>query len=107
MIKASSATHRNEQCPCTSGLKFKFCHGDSMKLAICNQAAKEKMVELITEERKKRGVVKYAYTCENCKKGTDTPDKSIIDERVLKCPFCEHTELTENKVEVATDVNKT
>lgn len=54
LIKGGKSPPRNEPCPCGSGLKFKHCHGDPLKQAICNRAANEKMVELIREEQKKK-----------------------------------------------------
>lgn len=44
---------RNEKCPCGSGLKYKHCHGDAGKVAICNRVANEKMVQLIAEEKER------------------------------------------------------
>ena len=74
MIKLTKSNKpgRNEQCPCGSGLKFKFCHGDPLKMAICNQVANEKMVELIKETQIKKGLrckhgvlkTKHCPTCE-------------------------------------------
>jgi len=62
---------RNHPCPCGSGLKYKQCHGDELKLAICNQAANEKMVQLIFEEKLRKGLT--------CKHGVD------IDKYCKKC----------------------
>jgi len=65
-------TGRNEMCPCGSGLKFKYCHGDSTKLEACSYAAKYRMAELIVEEKIKRGLVcKHGVPkgehCKDCK----------------------------------------
>lgn len=47
---------RNERCECGSGLKFKKCHGDPVKLQKCMAAAREaanqEMTHLIYEETK-------------------------------------------------------
>lgn len=45
---------RNEPCPCGSGLKYKKCHGDIVKIQSCQQAALKLMQELITEEVSKK-----------------------------------------------------
>ena len=56
-IRPTRQTGRNEPCPCNSGLKFKHCHGDEIKRAICNVLANDKMVELIHQEQIKQGIV--------------------------------------------------
>jgi len=48
---------RNKLCPCNSGLKFKFCHGNSGKVAACNRIANEHMSKLIAKEQHKRGIL--------------------------------------------------
>ena len=48
---------RNELCPCNSGLKFKFCHGDSGKAAACDRVAFEHMSILIAREQHKRKIL--------------------------------------------------
>jgi len=45
---------RNSLCPCGSGLKYKFCHGDLAKALICKNAANEKMLELIQKQKIKK-----------------------------------------------------
>lgn len=45
---------RNDPCPCGSGLKLKKCHGDIVKIQLCQQAASKLMQELITEEVSKK-----------------------------------------------------
>ena len=50
-IKGGQEPRRNEPCPCGSGLKYKYCHGDSIKTMICNRVANEKMVFLIRDEK--------------------------------------------------------
>ena len=51
---------RNETCPCGSGLKYKYCHGDLGKQVqvetAAKQAAKDTMNELIKTEKIKRGI---------------------------------------------------
>lgn len=77
---------RNEPCLCKSGLKQKHCHGDPKKLQACNQIAQMYMMKLIMEERKKRGLEPYNFTCEKCGKGTDQPKQSTIAGGGLICP---------------------
>jgi hypothetical protein len=77
---------RNEPCPCGTGLKQKYCHGDPKKLYACNKVAQLYMMQLIIEERKKRGLEPYNFTCEKCGKGTDKPIQSKLNKRVLLCP---------------------
>ena len=65
---------RNELCYCGQGLKVKHCHGDSVKIAECNHAAKLRMAELIVEEKLKKGLIcKHGVTtgehCKQCKVG--------------------------------------
>lgn len=48
---------RNDLCPYKLGLKFKFCHGDPSKQAICNRVVQETMLRLIFNERVKRGII--------------------------------------------------
>ena len=47
---------RNDLCPCGSGLKHKYCHGDSGKVALCNRIVGEFMSRLIQKERHDRGI---------------------------------------------------
>ncbi len=51
------APGRNDSCPCTSGLKFKWCHGDPGKAAACDRVAFEHMSLLIIREQHKRKIV--------------------------------------------------
>ncbi len=55
-LKCSNEPGRNDLCPCQSGLKYKRCHGDEAKKAICNQVANQVMCQLIDRELKKREV---------------------------------------------------
>ena len=65
---------RNEPCPCTSGLKFKHCHGDPLKTAVCQRVVDETMVRLITNEKFKKGMIcchgiDIDKHCKECKIG--------------------------------------
>ena len=56
-LKAKTEPGRNELCPCGSELKFKWCHGDSTKRAVCEVVMRETMVRLIMQEKFKRGMI--------------------------------------------------
>jgi len=86
---------RNQLCPCGSLLKQKYCHGDPVKLQLCNNVARRYMLHLILEERKKHGIDPYAFTCKGCGKGTDNPEVSQIATATptFKCPECGSTDL--------------
>jgi hypothetical protein len=49
-IKGGKEPGRNEPCPCKSGLKFKRCHGDPVKRAVCESVMAETMLRLIMQE---------------------------------------------------------
>ena len=73
-LKGNKQPGRNEPCPCTSGLKFKYCHGDPGKRAVCERVMMEKMVELIIVEKiKKRLICRHGTPkgehCSDCKIG--------------------------------------
>lgn len=93
-VQPKTKVGRNDPCPCGSKLKFKFCHGDPMKQAVCNRVANEKMVELIRAEQKKRGLISYRYTCKDCGYGFDEPKEGVIAGDV--CPKCESANIVEN-----------
>ncbi len=70
-LKRKVEPGRNDPCMCDSGLKFKYCHGDSYKIIVCNRVANEKMVELIIMEKIKKGLicvhgVKKGEKCVDC-----------------------------------------
>lgn len=53
-MRMSREPGRNDLCPCGSGLKYKKCHGDIVKIQLCQQAAFKLMQELIAEEVSKK-----------------------------------------------------
>ena len=57
LLKPKTEPGRNELCPCKSELKFKHCHGDPAKRAVCEVAMRETMVRLIMQEKFKRGMI--------------------------------------------------
>ncbi len=61
-IEGGQKPGRNELCPCKSGLKYKACHGDFVKIQQVNHAANVAMNHLIQNERVKKGII--------CKHGT-------------------------------------
>ncbi len=63
---------RNDPCPCKSGLKYKKCHGDPVKIAMVKHAAEVAMNHLIQNERIKKGIIcKHGLLktehCKDCK----------------------------------------
>ncbi len=101
-ISSTGLPGRNEPCPCTSGLKVKHCHGDLIKRAICNQVAKEKLLELIIEERKKRGLHKCKFTC-ICGAKFDEGSYGRVNPEIMVCPTCGDTRITDNESEGGDD----
>lgn len=91
-IHSKSIVGRNEPCPCKSGLKFKHCHGDALKQEVCNRVANEKMVWLIREEQKKRGLVLKNYKCNNCGHDFDEPTEALTVQLPI-CPKCQSTDI--------------
>ncbi len=47
-------TGRNDPCHCGSELKFKRCHGDSVKLILAKNAYTDKLNELIEIQKGKQ-----------------------------------------------------
>ena len=91
---------RNSLCPCDSGLKLKYCHGDESKRVIANRVANLKMMELVLAEQKKRGIVPWKYKCHDCEHGFDVPKESTVqglDGQVFLCPKCGSSYLDEQK----------
>jgi hypothetical protein len=56
-LQAKYGQQRNEQCGCGSGLKFKWCHGDAGKAAVCEHYLNEIMLRLIMKEKYKRDMI--------------------------------------------------
>lgn len=94
-LKSKNEPGRNQPCVCESGLKFKYCHGDPLKIAVCNRVANEKMVGLIYQEKVKKGLIKLPYHCNGCGKDFEEP---IIGEIVKceQCPFCNSLDIKQN-----------
>ncbi len=65
MLRTKHKVGRNELCPCKSGLKYKSCHGDAVKLILCKQAANEKMLKLITIEKFNKASAKINQETKN------------------------------------------
>lgn len=86
---------RNYLCSCGSKLKYKYCHGDESKRVIANRVANLKMVELIKQEQKKRGIIPHNYTCNSCGHGFDEANISNIADCEI-CPECSNTDITKN-----------
>lgn len=89
------APGRNDPCPCESGLKYKHCHGDQLKIAVCNRVANEKMCQLIMDEKRRKGLLPMRYTCSVCGKGFEGLNHSnIVDKDVTPC--CSSVDFKEN-----------
>jgi len=56
-IKGGKEPGRNELCPCGSELKYKWCHGDIGKRAVCEAIMRDAMVRLIMREKHKRSII--------------------------------------------------
>lgn len=96
MLQLKHKIGRNEPCPCESGLKSKYCHQDPAKVSICNRVANEKMVELILQEKRKKGIP-IEVVCPDCNK---TP--GIIE----NCEFCNHTGVVTEKEVIKRNYDK-
>jgi len=57
-----------------------------------NRVANEKMVQLIREEQKKRGLIPRNFKCNNCEHTFDVPEKSVTTGRGM-CPKCNSVEI--------------
>lgn len=95
-VQPKTKVGRNEPCPCGSKLKFKWCHGDTIKQMLCNRVANEHMIYLIFQEQKKRGLIPYNYTCNSCGYDFDEPAQGQLSDLPL-CPKCQSTNLTKNR----------
>ena len=80
-IQQKHKVGRNEPCPCGSGLKSKHCHGDIVKQEVCNRVANEAMVELIVQEKRRKGIT-IEIVC---------PDCNQVPELMQRCDFCDRT----------------
>ena len=65
-LKKNNRPGRNDECPCGSRLKFKICHGDQQKTAVCNRVANEKMAQLIKVEQIKKIIEMQKQECGVC-----------------------------------------
>lgn len=81
-LKAKTEPGRNELCPCKSELKFKHCHGDPVKRAVCETVMRETMVRLIMQEKFKRGMI----TEEQLQMILDPVETEIEDDDVIVRP---------------------
>jgi len=87
-LKKSQMPGRNDPCPCESGLKFKHCHGDEMKIARAREAAERAMHAQIVIELKKRKILASMFHCEKCGEPFDIPEQSTVAPQISLCPFC-------------------
>jgi len=69
---------RNDLCVCESGLKYKWCHGDPSKKAVCDRIVNEKMVELIMAEKHERSMISdVEYSAFLAKRDPKTPREPV------------------------------
>lgn len=88
-VYPKSTVGRNELCPCGSGLKAKYCHQDALKQEVCNRVANEKMIQLIREEQRRKGIP-INVICPECGK---------TEGLVEICEFCDQTgTVTEDQI---------
>jgi len=78
---------RNDFCPCGSKLKFKKCHGDPLKIAVCNRVANEKMVGLIRAEQFKKIIRMQQEACEVCDGKGYVIDPNGLERKPCECQF--------------------
>ena len=88
---------RNEPCPCNSGLKYKHCHGDQAKVQAVQQFAARLMLNLIQDERMRKGIIPFPFICNGCGKGFKKPKKSTISPGMPMCPECNNTDISKTK----------
>lgn len=88
---------RNESCPCGSGLKYKHCHGSSVKQQIVQKFAAALMMQLIHREQMERGLVPWPYTCKSCGKGFLKPKESAVAPGIAICPHCSNPDITKTE----------
>ena len=98
-LSGGEQPNRNDPCPCKSGLKFKYCHGDPVKRMICTRIANEHMANLIRQEQKKCGLVPYNFTCNGCGHGFDKPNIGLVAPKLPMCPKCNSTDIERNEDE--------
>ncbi len=53
-LKQRNKINRNAQCPCKSGLKYKFCHGNKMYTIICQECVTMRFASLVRKEKRMR-----------------------------------------------------
>lgn len=106
-IVGGQAPKRNEPCPCGSKLRFKYCHGDSSKIAAVQEATRQfanrLFANMIRGERMKKGLEPFPWTCTACGKGCLEPKESTIVPGTLLCPECDCV-VEKTKMEAVVDV---
>ena len=61
MSKNNRDRGRNGKCKCNSGLKFKHCHGDARKMAVCQEVQDGRFASLVWDERVRQDRDAAAY----------------------------------------------
>lgn len=101
-IRSKHKVGRNEPCPCDSGLKFKHCHSDPLKIAVCERVVQEKMLELIRIEQRKQIIKLQQKDCDEC--GGSGLDQEI--EPCFECQFINEEERSKELYRRKTNENR-
>lgn len=96
---------RNVPCPCESGLKYKHCHGDPVKVQACQHIAMKLMERLIVREQMQKGLISFPWQCDSCNKGFVKPVKGTIRPDMPMCPECNSTNVRRNEDVESTEKN--
>lgn len=92
-IHAKHPVGRNDPCPCGSTLKYKKCHGDLLKQAVCDRVANEKMCELVKAEQRKKIIRLQQAECELCGHTGMIPGPlDIVNDIKCTCQFLTDSE---------------
>lgn len=87
-LKTINKVGRNSLCPCGSGLKFKYCHGNEKFRAMCqqeaNRVANRMLTALIQQMQAQKGICprcRQRFTGKSCEKcGIDFLSKEEAQE---------------------------
>lgn len=107
---------RNELCPCGSGLKYKYCHGDVVKRQLVQKFAAALMARLIQRTQMHKGLIPWPYICNQCSEGFTKPqmkERTILTigisggpqpqegSFVAVCPRCGSSDIKKNEPPVS------
>lgn len=101
-VQAKHPVGRNDPCPCGSTLKYKRCHGDPGKIAICNAIVREKMLKLIRVEQRKKIVRLQQAECLECEHTGKNEDGKLC----MVCQFITDEERAAYEYKLSSERNK-